>query len=107
MIVTYLIFPQLRQFSFQIVFCLAIADLANSTANILSVTRFNGDPAPDGLCYVQALIKTYSNLSSILWVNLISWTMYRTVVLGRPNSMELLKRYLLIGFGIPILFIIP
>ena len=107
MIVTYLVFPQLHQFSYHIVFYLAISDFLGSTANLLSISRFFEPIAPAGLCIIQAIMKNYTNICSILWVDMICWTMYSTVVLGKQNDRSILKRYIAIGFGIPVLFLIP
>ena len=107
LIVTYIVFPQLHQFSYSIVFCLAIADFIQSFSNLLSISMFADGTIPAGLCIVQAVLKNFANMSSILWVNLISWTMYSTVVLGNQNDGRTLKRYIAIAFGIPALLLIP
>ena len=102
-IIMYASFPQLRQFAFKMVLFLAIADVLAETSEILSFTRLYGQ-VPAGLCYFQAMLQTYAGICSMLWVALISWTMYASVVLGQQDTSEYLNRYLLIAFGVPVIF---
>lgn len=106
MIGMYATFPQLRQFSFKMVFFLAISDFLGALAGILSATRFTGENPPEGLCYFQAMLQTYANMSSIIWVVIISWTLYSSVILGIHDKSQSLKNFLLSGFVLPIFFVL-
>lgn len=54
------------------------------------------------MCIAQAIILNFSGLSSILWTSVISFTIYRSVVLEKKDGWKYEMYYLLYAFGIPL-----
>lgn len=107
-IVSYTSFKQLRNFALQLVLYLAVADFILSGAALLSLIRGENalKPASDGepmdtLCYIQAPLIEYSFLSAVLWVDIIAWAIYSTVMrIGDVKNQ--MKYFYAIGFGVPV-----
>jgi hypothetical protein len=61
-IASYLKFPALRKFSFELVMWLSVADI------IFCMAAFLGDQHDGSLgCYIQALCAQFGSTSSVLW----------------------------------------
>ena len=62
---------------------IAITDL------ILAVSNLMGAPSLGTVCYVQAVLKEVGDISGILWVCSVSWTINQITKLDRtPTKME-------------------
>ena len=55
------------------------------------------------LCQTAAFVKTHGCLSSVLWSAIIAYSLYKTVFYPEEDLEAKERRFLLIGFGIPIL----
>ena len=55
-----------------------------------------------GTCDAQAIILNFSCLSSVLWTNVIAFTIYRSVVLEKKDGWKYEMYYLLYAFGLPL-----
>lgn len=98
----YLIFKEIRVFSFKLVVMMCIADCIMSLA--LLVPGYYGDT----LCRVTAFLNSYGSTSSIIWNAIIAYCLYRTVFFQDNHLETREKRFLLVGFGIPIIIsVIP
>ncbi|KAH7296518.1 hypothetical protein KP509_26G026500 [Ceratopteris richardii] len=101
-VLCYLLFKELRKFSFQLVFYLSLSDLLCSFFNIL------GDPGKGFLCYVQGYATQFFSVASFLWTTTIAFTLHRTVVKHKTDVEELGPIFHLYVWGISlILAIIP
>lgn len=101
-VLCYLLFKELRKFSFQLVFYLSLSDLLFSISNLL------GDPGKGFLCYVQGYTTQFFSVASILWTTTIAFTLHRTVVKHKTDVEELGPLFHLYVWGTSlILAIIP
>lgn len=82
-VLCYLLFKELRKFSFQLVFYLSLSDLLCSFFNLL------GDPGKGMLCYVQGYSTQFFSVASFLWTTTIAFTLHRTVVKHKTDVEEL------------------
>ncbi|XP_074280394.1 G-protein coupled receptor 1 [Silene latifolia] len=73
-VLCYLLFKDLRKFSFKLVFLLALSDMLCSFFNII------GDPSTGFFCYAQGYSTHFFCVASFLWTTTIAFTLHRTVV---------------------------
>ncbi|XP_039125622.1 G-protein coupled receptor 1 [Dioscorea cayenensis subsp. rotundata] len=73
-VLCYLLFRDLRKFSFKLVFFLALSDMFCSFFSIV------GDPSTTFFCYVQDYSAHFFCVASFLWTTTIAFTLHRTVV---------------------------
>lgn len=73
-VLCYLLFKELRKFSFKLVFYLALSDLLCSFFSIV------GDPSNGLFCYTQGYSTHFFCVASFLWTTTIAFTLHRTVV---------------------------
>jgi len=96
-IISFLRFKKLRKFSFTLVVMLSFSDMG------CCVSYFMGNPTSSTtLCTFQGFLQTFFELSSLLWVTLIAWTLWRKVVLQRDSRQDLVK-YSVFSFGISLI----
>ena len=88
---------KLKMFSFRLVVYISTSDLIHSIALMLP-------QKPNMLCIIQAMLVEYSSLSEILWTSIMAYSIYQAVINQDPNVEGKEKKFLLIGYGIPILF---
>jgi len=81
-IVSYVTFPRLRSFAFELVLMVSLADVINSCAYIITPSI-----APS-LCKPQAVLTTFSDLASLLWVGSIAFTIHRIFLHEHSFSLE-------------------
>lgn len=114
-ITCYFYFKNLRKFAFKLVAILSLTDLLNQ-----GVDMFISVPASEleqinsgaievtGLCYAQAILNSYFELSSVLWTTAIAATVYMFV--SQRMSTEAvegrLKYFIAYCCGIPLLLAI-
>jgi hypothetical protein len=72
-IVLYLWLDELRQFTFKLIAYLAAADIFKGIGMLLP-------PDDEVMCYIQALSSVYFELSSFLWVAVVSYVMFTVIV---------------------------
>ncbi|CAH9074422.1 unnamed protein product [Cuscuta europaea] len=79
----YLLFKELRKFSFKLVFFLALSDMCCSFFSII------GDPSKGFFCYVQGYTTHFFCVASFLWTTTIAFTLHRTVVRHKTDVEDL------------------
>jgi hypothetical protein len=72
-VVLYVWLKELQQFTFKLVIYLVIADICKGIAWLLS-------PDDELMCVIQGILTVYFQLSSILWVAVISHVMFAVIV---------------------------
>ncbi|XP_048493973.1 G-protein coupled receptor 1 isoform X2 [Beta vulgaris subsp. vulgaris] len=82
-VLCYLLFKDLRKFSFKLVFYLALSDLLCSFFNII------GDPSTGFFCYAQGYSTHFFCVASFLWTTTIAFTLHRTVVQHKADVEDL------------------
>lgn len=102
-ICNYLMFVVLRKnFAFKLIFMIGISDL------ILSISNLMGAPDHGAQCYIQAILQEIGDISGILWVCAVSWTINKLTILTKlPTKQELkelYKRMHIVIFIITIIF---
>ena len=96
-IYSYASFPELRKFSFKLIFLMSCADCA------ACIAYFFGSPATGSpLCTVQGLMEQGCQLSSIVWTTIISYTLWNAVV-KREAVTDKMNAFLFFGFALPAL----
>lgn len=98
MMVAYLCYPRLHNFTYALVFWMALAECLYSASNML------GTPAAGSvLCYVQAYTQSYFMLAAVFWNLLVSYVLKNAVlrpgkIFGISGRMRLFHAY---AWGIP------
>uniref|UniRef100_A0A7C9CXF8 G-protein coupled receptors family 2 profile 2 domain-containing protein n=1 Tax=Opuntia streptacantha TaxID=393608 RepID=A0A7C9CXF8_OPUST len=82
-VLCYLLFKELRKFSFKLVFFLAFSDMLCSFFNII------GDPSTGFFCYAQGYSTHFFCVASFLWTTTIAFTLHRTVVQHKTDVEDL------------------
>lgn len=109
-ILSFVIFPQLRSFNKKLVMCLAISDLLSSVADIMSFGFFSSKLHASGFCTVQAILIQYSEVSSFIWSLIIAIHLYVCAVhnVADETAKRLMPLYAVCGFlvpGLPVLVV--
>ncbi|XP_022982144.1 G-protein coupled receptor 1-like isoform X2 [Cucurbita maxima] len=73
-VLCYVLFKELRKFSYKLVFYLALADMLSCFFTMI------GDPATGFYCYVQGYSTHFFCVASFLWTTTIAFTLHRAVV---------------------------
>ncbi|XP_050216713.1 G-protein coupled receptor 1 [Mercurialis annua] len=82
-VVCYLLFKELRKFSFKLVFYLALSDMLCSFFSIV------GDPSKGFMCIAQGYSTHFLCVASFLWTTTIAFTLHRTVVRHKTDVEDL------------------
>ncbi|XP_060208616.1 G-protein coupled receptor 1 isoform X1 [Lycium barbarum] len=92
-VLCYLLFKDLRKFSFKLVFYLALSDMCCSFFSII------GDPSKGFFCYAQGYTTHFFCLASFLWTTTIAFTLHRTVVRHKTDVEDLEPMFHLYVWG--------
>ncbi|XP_038720372.1 G-protein coupled receptor 1 isoform X2 [Tripterygium wilfordii] len=92
-VLCYLIFKELRKFSFKLVFYLALSDMLCSFFSIV------GDPSTGFFCYAQGYSTHFFCVASFLWTTTIAFTLHRTVVRHKTDVEDLEAMFHLYVWG--------
>lgn len=92
-VVCYLLFKELRKFSFKLVFFLAFSDMLCSFFSII------GDPSKGFFCYAQGYTTHFFCVASFLWTTTIAFTLHRTVVRHKTDVEDLEPMFHLYVWG--------
>lgn len=103
-LVIYLLNKNLRNFSFLLIINLTISVALQDISKLLSIGLGDLEEKEHGnfLCQIEAYLLNYSQLSSLFWSGIISWSLYSTVILVRKKITTDQDRFYLIGFGTPV-----
>ncbi|KAK4422179.1 G-protein coupled receptor 1 [Sesamum alatum] len=92
-VLCYLLFKELRKFSFKLVFFLALSDMFCSFFGII------GDPSKGYFCYAQGYTTHFFCVASFLWTTTIAFTLHRTVVRHKTDVEDLEPMFHLYVWG--------
>ncbi|CAI0467675.1 unnamed protein product [Linum tenue] len=92
-VLCYLLFRDLRKFSFKLVFYLAISDMLCSFFSIV------GDPSTGFFCYAQGYSTHFFCIASFLWTTTIAFTLHRTVVKHKTDVEDMEAMFHLYVWG--------
>ncbi|KAG6423415.1 hypothetical protein SASPL_113811 [Salvia splendens] len=92
-VLCYLLFKELRKFSFKLVFFLALSDMFCSFFSII------GDPSKGYFCYAQGYATHFFCVASFLWTTTIAFTLHRTVVRHKTDVEDLEPMFHLYVWG--------
>ncbi|MED6155963.1 glycolytic proteins transcriptional activator gcr1 [Stylosanthes scabra] len=92
-VLCYVLFKELRKFSFKLVFYLALSDMLCSFFSIV------GDPSKGFFCYGQGYSTHFFCVASFLWTTTIAFTLHRTVVRHKADVEELEAMFHLYVWG--------
>ncbi|KAK2965576.1 hypothetical protein RJ640_018742 [Escallonia rubra] len=92
-VLCYLLFKDLRKFSFKLVFFLALSDMLCSFFNLV------GDPSNGFFCYAQGYSTHFFCVASFLWTTTIAFTLHRTVVRHKTDVEDLEPMFHLYVWG--------
>ena len=95
----------LRSFVFTLVLFLSISELFNSIANVMSINKLL--PKENRLlCDIQSVIITYTDMCSLIWMCIISYTIRDLMINNNQNFSKRKIIFILFGFFVPIVFTI-
>ena len=112
-VVTYILLPDIRNFTRQLVVCLTIADLLTASGILMSAIRyFNmhsdviiNEEVEDGLCKAQSFLTTFSSLVSFFLTSFIAIYLCDTIVERKDRFTNRRRQWLiifnLISWGLP------
>lgn len=86
-IVTYLLFPDIRGYPFKMILILTLFDFLNCIGFILPTYSSSGQSA---LCHIQAFLLNISTIAGIIWTSIIAYSMYS--IFSKENS-NIKKRF--------------
>lgn len=92
-VLCYVLFKELRKFSFKLVFFLALSDMLCSFFNIV------GDPSQGVFCFAQGYSTHFFCVASFLWTTTIAFTLHRTVVRHKTDVEDLEPMFHLYVWG--------
>ncbi|GMH08009.1 hypothetical protein Nepgr_009849 [Nepenthes gracilis] len=92
-VLCYVLFKELRKFSFKLVFFLALSDMLYSFFSII------GDPSTGLFCYGQGYNIHFFCVASFLWTTTIAFTLHRTVVQHKTDVEDLEPMFHLYVWG--------
>ncbi|XP_010261835.1 PREDICTED: G-protein coupled receptor 1 [Nelumbo nucifera] len=92
-VLCYVLFKELRKFSFKLVFFLALSDMLCSFFSIV------GDPSKGFFCYAQGYSTHFFCVASFLWTTTIAFTLHRTVVRHKTDVEDLEPMFHLYVWG--------
>mmetsp|Transcript_2024 Transcript_2024/g.1853 ORF Transcript_2024/g.1853 Transcript_2024/m.1853 type:complete len:151 (+) Transcript_2024:92-544(+) len=102
-IFTYLLVKRIRNYAFKLVVYLSISDVIITLGNILSIETIQDKDEAHAACQTQAIFINYGGLASVLWTSVIAWCIYSATVLSTKNLKDKNWKYLLYGFGVPLI----
>lgn len=102
-ILLYCFNKNLNSFVFKLVFYLAISELLFSIGNFLSFDLLREEPN-EIICDVQSVIINFTDYSTLTWICIISYTIYNLIFKLNKEVVFKERRFIFIGFTIPILF---
>ncbi|KAK3272971.1 hypothetical protein CYMTET_18762 [Cymbomonas tetramitiformis] len=98
----FLVFPDLRKFSFQLVFWLSLSDFLLGLGNVI------GNPDDGTMCNVQAYSTQFFSTASVLWTTVIAFVLHQTVVYHWTDVPNLVIHFHVFVWGTSlILMILP
>ncbi|KDP28016.1 hypothetical protein JCGZ_19096 [Jatropha curcas] len=92
-VLCYILFKELRKFSFKLVFYLALSDMLCSFFSIV------GDPSKGFFCIAQGYSTHFFCVASFLWTTTIAFTLHRTVVKHKTDVEDLEAMFHLYVWG--------
>ncbi|KAM3711197.1 hypothetical protein ACB098_01G091200 [Castanea mollissima] len=92
-VLCYVLFKELRKFSFKLVFYLALSDMLCSFFNMV------GDPSKGFFCFAQGYSTHFFCVASFLWTTTIAFTLHRTVVRHKTDVEDLEAMFHLYVWG--------
>ncbi|XP_021640231.1 G-protein coupled receptor 1 isoform X3 [Hevea brasiliensis] len=92
-VLCYVLFKELRKFSFKLVFYLALSDMLCSFFSIV------GDPSKGFFCIAQGYSTHFFCVASFLWTTTIAFTLHRTVVKHKTDVEDLEAMFHLYVWG--------
>ncbi|GLT66514.1 hypothetical protein SLA2020_388740 [Shorea laevis] len=92
-VLCYVLFKELRKFSFKLVFYLALSDMLCSFSSMV------GDPSKGFFCFAQGYSTHFFCVASFLWTTTIAFTLHRTVVRHKTDVEDLEAMFHLYVWG--------
>ena len=100
----YLRFYEARNYTYLLIFQVAVADAVNTIGNFVNLGKIEDTiNSTDGKCILQGFLSQFGSLSSILWTMVISYILHATLVLRKANVSRGIGRVMLFGYGVPLL----
>jgi hypothetical protein len=93
---------RLKSFVFQLVFFLSISETVNSIGNIMSVHKLYSKESQN-VCEIQAVIINYTDFCTLIWMCIISYTIYDLMINYNHLVSSKKKYFLFLGFGCPLI----
>ena len=116
-VLTYILFKELRTNTRSIITYLAIADFFTGFGYIIGGSNYlvHSQESPgtsciifDNICAIQSYITTWSQLTSYIWNSILAYYLFMTISFGKYNLVNrLIPFYHIIAWGIPITVALP
>lgn len=101
-IFTYVFFKKIRNYAYKLVTYLSFSNIILNVGNIISIGTMQNEEE-DPTCYAQAIMVNYGGLASVIWTTVIAWSIFSATVLSAKNLREKNIRFVVFGFGVPMI----
>jgi len=95
-ILAYIALIELKTFRMKLIVCLGGANLVATISDLMIF--YNDEP---GICVLEGFLRTYGELSAVMWVVVISRVSYKEVLEPFIDREFLFKRYLVLAIWFP------
>ncbi len=99
----YLFNKDLHNFSFKLTIYMTLTVILQDASKLFFLFWTTNEEVDKNICFLQGYLVNYSQLSTLFWCSIITWSLYSTVYLAKKQYIQI-ERLLLIGYGYPISF---
>jgi hypothetical protein len=103
-ITLYICRKNLQSFIFSLIFHLSISEIINSLGNLLSLNKLYWNSST--VCTIQSMIIGYSDFCTLIWILIISYTIYDLMCNFNQDIVNKHKTFIIIAYSIPLVLTI-
>lgn len=100
-VLLYLFNKDLHNLSFKLTVYMTLTVILQDVSKLFFLFWTVKEEVNTNICILQGYLVNYSQLSTLFWCSIITWSLYSTVFLAKKQYMEI-ERFILIGCGYPI-----
>lgn len=100
-VLLYLLNKDLHNLSFKLTVYMTLTVILQDVSKLLFLFWTVEKEVNKNICILQGYLVNYSQLSTLFWCSIITWSLYSTVFLAKKQYIEI-ERLTLIGCGYPI-----
>jgi hypothetical protein len=94
----------LQSFIFSLIFHLSISEIINSLGNLLSINKLIWNDTT--ICTIQSIVIGFSDFCSLIWILIISYTIYDLMCNFNQDIVKKQKLFISIAYTAPLILIL-